>query len=704
MQEQVETFNFSSDRIIMTRPTADNAIWMLIDKATNQVPQPSTPTSTTKKVIRGRFITNLKCEHKDCQETKCWCSRCAKDRLKNNFRTDLLFLSSDLLYDFIRPYEILDWKSEKKSNVLMPAFKMLHPGVKEHLNSEVMKSAENFQNNLHCLISPNQGISEETVQNTIQSPSREATTHSAKPTNNVLNSMASHKILKNLETPLKRRHSISDSVKDINNPDSLNQTSLSPCIRSVSLTDNNVSPKSPTRNKVGSKDAKSYSKRMELTPKPFSSRFHPHSEIRFKVSKTLTSSSKNTHESLRQKLNKDITIIKPINKKCSSTIKAQKLIKRSKKNLVRKESKTRNTTVHIRKQISSTENKKSRLDTSKYSHKKFRKNYNKNQAMNASIHANQNICRAKTDFCKPIESNEKNETFDKHPLNDSKQPKPSGPKQVNEENTSSIIYPIEDIKNQFISPDLLRARKNIFRFMNNDNDNHAMFFSQVVELKQKMFQVFHNNHVDLKKYLAISIEKEVQDKAIIQFEKENKLKGIITPRDITLGRVSEDMLGLHNERRNSSDSDSGVDVSIEGLSTGIDPPKLVANPFTCNLCTTNIIYESEDALWLHQKSSHLGKNMTEENVFPVACHQDDNYYLIEKNVGPDMTKFEDSEQILDDNSSQCPVWVCFECNPPCLLSEEKFDDHAEDFLHFERVIHFDDEQQAKLAIESHFKK
>ena len=63
--------------------------------------------------------------------------------------------------------------------------------------------------------------------------------------------------------------------------------------------------------------------------------------------------------------------------------------------------------------------------------------------MNASIHANQNICRAKTDFCKPIESNEKNETFDKHPLNDSKQPKPSGPKQVNEENTSSIIYPLD---------------------------------------------------------------------------------------------------------------------------------------------------------------------------------------------------------------------------------------------------------------------
>ena len=139
--------------------------------------------------------------------------------------------------------------------------------------------------------------------------------------------MASHKILKNLEAPLKRRHSIPDSAKDINNPDSLNRNSLSPCIRSVSLTDNNVSPKSPTRNKVGSKDAKSYSKRMELTPKPFSSRFHPHSEIRFKVSKTLTSSSKNTHESLRQKLNKDITIIKPINKKCSSTIKAQKLIK-----------------------------------------------------------------------------------------------------------------------------------------------------------------------------------------------------------------------------------------------------------------------------------------------------------------------------------------------------------------------------------------
>ena len=390
--------------------------------------------------------------------------------------------------------------------------------------------------------------------------------------------------------------------------------------------------------------------------------------------------------------------------KCSSTIKAQKLIKRSKENLVKKESKTRKTSLHIRKRTSSTENKKSRPDTSKYSHKKFRKNYDKNQVMNVSMHANVNICQAKDNFCKAIESNEKNERFVTHPANDSSQPKPSDPNQANEENRSSIVYPIEDIKKDFISPDLLRARKSILRFMNNDNNNRAMFYDQVVELKQKMFQVFHNNRVDLKKYLAISIEKEAQNKAIIQFEKESKLKGIITPRDITLGRVSEDMLGLHNERRNSSDSDSGVDVSIEGLSTGIDPPKLAANPITCNLCATNNVYESEDALWLHQKSSHLSKNMTEENVFPVACHQDDNYYLIEENVSPDMTKFEHCEPIIDDNSSHCPVWVCFECNPPCLLSEEKFDDHAEDFLHFEQVIHFDNEQQAKFAIDNHFEK
>ena len=100
-----------------------------------------------------------------------------------------------------------------------------------------------------------------------------------------------------------------------------------------------------------------------------------------------------------------------------------------------------------------------------------------------------------------------------------------------------------------------------------------------------------------------------------------------------------------------------------------------------------------------------GKNMTEENVFPVECHQHDNYFSFVENVGPDMTKFEDCEQIIEDNSSRCPpVWVCFECNPPCLLSEEKFDDHAEDFLHFEQVIHFEDENKAKIEIEKYFEK
>ena len=55
-----------------------------------------------------------------------------------------------------------------------------------------------------------------------------------------------------------------------------------------------------------------------------------------------------------------------------------------------------------------------------------------------SIHANVNICQAKDNFCKAIESNEKNDRFVTHPVNDSSQPKPSGPNQANEENRSSI--------------------------------------------------------------------------------------------------------------------------------------------------------------------------------------------------------------------------------------------------------------------------
>ena len=66
-----------------------------------------------------------------------------------------------------------------------------------------------------------------------------------------------------------------------------------------------------------------------------------------------------------------------------------------------------------------------------------------------------------------------------------------------------------------------------------------------------------------------------------------------------------------------------------------------------------------------------------------------------------MLKFEEAEkQKLEkekDYSGQ--VWVCFECSPPTILVEDRFNSHAEDFFHFDNVFPFKDETEADAEIQ-----
>merc|ERR1712226_1672193 len=96
-QEQVENFNFASDRLVMTRPRDDDAIWMLTNVGSIDTPKNNYKTckNSDKKVIRSSFITNLRSEDHNSNSVKCWCSQCSKKRLCNNLKKDLLFISSD---------------------------------------------------------------------------------------------------------------------------------------------------------------------------------------------------------------------------------------------------------------------------------------------------------------------------------------------------------------------------------------------------------------------------------------------------------------------------------------------------------------------------------------------------------------------------------------------------------------------------------
>ena len=123
----MEHFNFSSDRIVMTRPRDDDAIWMLSDNSATNTANNNSFINAAHKIIRSAFITNLNCKHSSqtTEGTKCWCSKCAKERLRNKPKTDLLFLSSDLLFDYLRQYEVIEWRSQRLCNGYLPSFETI---------------------------------------------------------------------------------------------------------------------------------------------------------------------------------------------------------------------------------------------------------------------------------------------------------------------------------------------------------------------------------------------------------------------------------------------------------------------------------------------------------------------------------------------------------------------------------------------------
>ena len=187
--------------------------------------------------------------------------------------------------------------------------------------------------------------------------------------------------------------------------------------------------------------------------------------------------------------------------------------------------------------------------------------------------------------------------------------------------------------------------------------------------------------------------------------KQNRKHGIITPWEIMNGvQIPQDGDAESNSpirrgRRHSSDSDSGVDVSIEGLIGGTKPPPPVKEPIICNLCSAEQIFESDERLWLHQKLCHMGKDCTKENVFPIRSNGNIDYGACELNVGPNMCNFEEAEKAKHQKTNSNHVWVCFECNPPKILVESKFNNHAEIFLHFGNILLCKDKAEADAEIQ-----
>ena len=224
----------------MTQPSGDNAIWMLTDKG-SKLSEGDTYHGivSTTNVIRSSFITNLRSEHTTDSNVKCWCSKCAKERLKNNMKKDLLFISSDLLYDFLRQYQILEWSSERwNENLSLPTFHTMHPGISEVLKPEVLKVAEEFHTKppkVAKTISRSISDNSEKASPTSLSPPY-TNSQAIKTSSSLPKSMAGHTILKNLESPLARRHSLSESASEIEfRSGPMNNTNNRNCERSVSL-------------------------------------------------------------------------------------------------------------------------------------------------------------------------------------------------------------------------------------------------------------------------------------------------------------------------------------------------------------------------------------------------------------------------------------------------------------------------------------
>ena len=261
---------------------------------------------------------------------------------------------------------------------------------------------------------------------------------------------------------------------------------------------------------------------------------------------------------------------------------------------------------------------------------------------------------------------------------------------------SFIKYPISTLKSQPISPNLVRAKRNIFRSLSDICKTNECYGPAVMLSSVNKSRFFESNGINLGRQLTVVITKETQNTANKELLKQNRRKGIITPSEIESGIRIEDFDAMEHERRNSSDSDSGVDVSVEVVA--VKPPPLIKLPIKCNLCVGEE-YQSREGLWFHQIEKHMGKDCTEENVFPIENNRKNNYYSCELNVGPDLCKFDETQRLKEQNKPTTSAWVCFECVPPMILTEEKFNNHADNFMHFENIKHFENMEDAKAEIQ-----
>ena len=704
----------------MTQPSGDNAIWMLTDKS-SKLSEGDTYHGivSTTNVIRSSFITNLRSEHTTDSNVKCWCSKCAKERLKNNMKKDLLFISSDLLYDFLRQYQILEWSSERwNENLSLPTFHTMHPGISEVLKSEVLKVAEEFHTKppkvaktISRSISDN---SEKAVPTSLSPPYTNS--QAIKTSSSLPKSMAGHTILKNLESPLARRHSLSDSASEIEfRSRPMNITNNRKCERSVSLiNDSSTDIKSKTTNtprkiekpKIylsnslksdklpDDTDRKTYSlpnvpsknkykvvssgKTIRLTKIPSGSK-----KLRYKFKKRLTKSCL-TNKDKSSKMAKFPYGNSSTNNGRQGTVMPgpsndteSSIPPKSFSTIGMEYQKTLN---NLKKKIGN--------DHTKYF-------ASRSFPMASSLKgANDQIA---------IQTKDEGSTAKKVIFvgNENSTDDTGDPKQEDEYIVSNchVTYPIHVTTKRFIPHKLLQAQNRIVRSVSETFKPGECFGSFCRLTSEQKNEIFEKNGVDLARHLTVVIEKSVQETAISKLLEQNKRNGIITPAEICSG-ASIDMPHLvSHERRHSSDSDSGVDVSIGKLITGSKPPPPVPEPITCNLCTDKKVYQSTGHLWSHQSSKHLGRDCTKENVFPIQENQQKGCFSYEINQGPNMCQFEENESLKEKHRQlKKPAWVCFECEPPKILTEQMFNSHAEELLHCEGVVHYKDLEEAKAEV------
>jgi hypothetical protein len=699
----------------MTRPSADDGIWMLTDIDTT--PRSSNTyqkfLNTTNKVIRSRFITNLRCDHNIDGGIKCRCSKCAKERLKNNFTTDLLFLSSDLLHDFLRQYEILEWKNERRENVYLPPFRTMHPNLWHDIDPNVLKSAEEFQ--IASSNSATDGVVEKYHTLTSSTTNIQAT----KSSSNVPKSIAGHSILKNLVNPVLRRHSISDNPSDVDILKGMKNIENKLGSRSVSLIDSASNKNLDYVDTANVKTVDANTKALHFTKH----RSEQDKEIGKRTSETIdkkltldgrsnpTPSHKNqdtfkNHHSVppfKIKLNNLTKIMKPSYKKpiphlernvktlhsnhdkisCLKNKSSVKPFSNGATNITPSGPTMPTRTKSLVMLPDDTKEKYERDSKQKLNHQNNDPEYRR--FLKYGKHRRKNDNDSTTIVTKEVPS--KTQSLPR--IDDNIEE--SGRAQQ----SSFIKYPISTIKNQTHSPNLVRARRNIFRSLSDICKPNECYGPAVMLSSVKKSRFFEVHGIDLARQLTVVITQKTQNLANKELLKQNRKKGIITPSEIQSGIRIENFDAMQNERRNSSDSDSGVDVSVEVVA--VKPPPLIKLPIKCNLCDEEE-YQSREGLWLHQIEKHMEKDCTEENVFPIENNRKNNYYSCEVNVGPDLCKFDETEGLKEEKSKTMSAWVCFECVPPMILTEEKFNNHADNFMHFEDVKHFENMEDANADI------